>query len=723
MQSIDPVTYEVLRHRLWSINEEHGLTIARISGSPIVTLSHDFNPCIHLPDGEVVFSGPYIQCLNGGASDAIAWILDTYTPEFVRPGDMFLTNDPWIAVIHQLDVCILAPIFVGNDLLGWVSNAVHQYDLGGSLPGSFTPQALSIFEEALPIPPIRIVENGEIRPDLERMFLRRSRLPDLLALDLRAGVGGCNVATEAIFETFNEYGVDVVQAVMRRIVEDAEAAFLERLDEIPTGRWCQEYYAEARDPESGLVGLKLGLEKTDDQLIFDNRGDPEQHVSQSMTAVGFKSAVLAAVAAALCHDQLFAIGGAVRRVRFDLTSGTVGSANMPTPISCANMRVVELAAIASHVIAKMLSCSPTLAAQAVGAGGSAGMPVMLISGHDAQGQPYGTAMSDHMFGAIAPSPLRDGVDSGGHSWDPRSLVPNVEDQELVFPILYLYRHELPDSGGAGCRRGANGGSFAYVPLDVPSITVATVTSAAGTRMPPSPGVFGGNPSGTTGYRILRHAGVHPGDGQRLPRNAEDLEDCWDGISARSTGVSQYAGDVVEERWCGSGGFGDPLERDPASVANDVRQAKISLDRARKVHGVAVAGDQVRIAETEKLRKTLRADRLATSQEPQATAAPVDGRQVASVGPYLRILRDEQRDVWACTCGAALVDADTDFRNGCRSRETHLADSRLVHYGSSMSEDSIVTHEFFCPQCLRLLSAEVGLAGAKPARDFELTIPS
>src|SRR6476659_1734425 len=112
MAELDPITYQVLRHRLWSLNEEHGIAISRISGSPIVTFSHDFNPCLHLADGELVFSGPYIQYLNAGASHAISWIIENYGADFVRAGDMFLTNDPWVGVSHQLDVCILAPVHV-----------------------------------------------------------------------------------------------------------------------------------------------------------------------------------------------------------------------------------------------------------------------------------------------------------------------------------------------------------------------------------------------------------------------------------------------------------------------------------------------------------------------------------------------------------------------------------------------------------------------------------
>ena len=242
--TVDPITYEIVRHRLWSLNEEHGITIARVSGSPIVALAHDFNPCLHAADGELIFSGPYIQALNAGAPNAIRWIIDQYGLDFIRPEDMFLTNDPWVGVSHQIDVSILAPVHVNDELIGWVSNAVHQYDVGGPVPGSFIPYAREIFEESTPIPPIRIVEEGTLRPDLERMYLRRSRLPDLLALDLRAGIAGCNVAKASFQAAVEEFGLAVVGTVMRQIVDMSELAFAQRLSAIPDGTWRQEYFLE-----------------------------------------------------------------------------------------------------------------------------------------------------------------------------------------------------------------------------------------------------------------------------------------------------------------------------------------------------------------------------------------------------------------------------------------------------------------------------------------------
>src|SRR6266581_3634671 len=113
-KSIDPITYEVIRHSLWHVNEEHGATIQRLSGSPVAMYALDLNPSILTEDGEFVYFGPYMQYMSG-----------------VREGDMFLANDPWVGAAHQQDVMLICPVFWKGELFCWVTNCLHQYDLGG----------------------------------------------------------------------------------------------------------------------------------------------------------------------------------------------------------------------------------------------------------------------------------------------------------------------------------------------------------------------------------------------------------------------------------------------------------------------------------------------------------------------------------------------------------------------------------------------------------------
>ena len=136
--TVDPVTYEVIRHNLWNINEEHGATIQRISGSPVAMFALDLNPSILTEDAEFVYFGPYMQYMSGVTDTQVKWILENRSDNpGITAGDMFLANDPWVGAAHQMDVILICPVFHEGELFCWITNCLHQYDIGGITPGSF----------------------------------------------------------------------------------------------------------------------------------------------------------------------------------------------------------------------------------------------------------------------------------------------------------------------------------------------------------------------------------------------------------------------------------------------------------------------------------------------------------------------------------------------------------------------------------------------------------
>jgi len=138
---LDPVTYEVIRNRLWSSNVAHGETLTRISGSPVFQ-ALDFNMCIMTEEAEVVMNAPFILYLDGGAPLMVRYIMETFSDDLgIHEGDIFLGSDPWIGACHQMDVLISAPVFVDGKLFAWVTNGGHQYDLGGIVPGGWPQNA------------------------------------------------------------------------------------------------------------------------------------------------------------------------------------------------------------------------------------------------------------------------------------------------------------------------------------------------------------------------------------------------------------------------------------------------------------------------------------------------------------------------------------------------------------------------------------------------------
>src|SRR5437870_4898922 len=175
---VDPVTFEVIRYSLMNTNLEHGQTIQRLAVSPVTMITRDFQPSIITESGDLVLLGPYLQYFSNAQALTIKWILENRSENpGIEQADMFVSNAPYVGTPHQPDTIVAAPVFVGDELFCWVANVMHQADVGGSLPGSFWVGPTDVFPDPPPFPPFKLVSRGEVRGDLEEMFLRQSRLP------------------------------------------------------------------------------------------------------------------------------------------------------------------------------------------------------------------------------------------------------------------------------------------------------------------------------------------------------------------------------------------------------------------------------------------------------------------------------------------------------------------------------------------------------------------
>jgi N-methylhydantoinase B len=316
VDALDPLTYEVIRHRLTSITEEMGEALKRMSGSVVVTDCNDFDAAIMDEVGDVVQVGLYNTELAASLDMAVNWTLRNRSRRpGIGPGDMFLNNDPWVGGgLHQNDVSLFAPLFVDGELFCWTGAVAHQVDLGGVSPGSWSVGATDVFWESLPTPPVKVVEAGEIRDDIEDVYLRRSRVPKLVALDLRAKIGANNVAHERLRALCDKYGTATVKAVMRRTMDDAESRLRTKLRELPDGSWSSIAHQDsARAGDRGIYKIVLNLTKRGDRLTFDFTGtDPQVDGLINCTLTGLRGGILPVVLTMLCGDIPWAPGGRYR---------------------------------------------------------------------------------------------------------------------------------------------------------------------------------------------------------------------------------------------------------------------------------------------------------------------------------------------------------------------------------------------------------------------------
>src|SRR2546427_5279197 len=301
--------------------------------------------------------------MTGGTVVQGRWTLEHRSRNpVIFEDDMFLSNDPWVGAAHQMDVTLLTPVFHEGKLFCWITNVLHQYDVGGITPGSFCPNARDSFDEGILIPPVKIVERGELRKDIEGVYLRASRRPYLVALDLRAQIAGNNTAKRRIRGLIQRYGADVVKGVMRKIIDNAEQAFLQKLAKLPDGVWRERSYVEvAYVGDRKTYQVLLTMQKRGDRLVFDNAGTAPQVGAINTTYSGWRGSIMTAINELLCWDQLYAIGGALRHIEFRPAPRAVTSATHPASVSTAPVQAMEISLYpASNTIGKMLSTDPEL---------------------------------------------------------------------------------------------------------------------------------------------------------------------------------------------------------------------------------------------------------------------------------------------------------------------------------------------------------------------------
>jgi len=720
---IDPVTYEVIRHNLWQINEEHGATIQRISGSPVAMYALDLNPSILTEDAEFVYFGPYMQYMSGVTDTQVKWTLEFRSDNpGINEGDMFIANDPWVGAAHQQDVMLLCPVFWEGELFCWVTNCLHQYDIGGITPGSFCPSAESAFEEGILLPPLKIIENYEIRKDIEAVYLRSSRKPDLVALDFRAQMAGNTTARERVLDLIKRYGAGSVKGVMKRIIDNSEKAYLEKMAELPDGYWQDRTYVEACRPgDRRTHRVMIGLRKEGSKLIFTNDGSADQDGAMNATYSGWRGSIMVAVNELLCWDQYFACGGALRHIEFDPTPGTFNCANYPASVSTAPIQSMEISLYpAYNVLSKMLYPNKEMRKDIMCIGGTSQWPATLFRGTDQWGERYGYLLIDPIGGAIGAFSMADGINTGGQSRTPICQLPNIEHTEQSFPVLFLYRKELPDSGGAGQFRGGLSAESCFIPHNTRVITQDTLSS--GNATPTSSGMMGGYPSTTNAYTFIRNSDISARmKAADMPNDTSELHGQAVTLQLREENFEQLPNDVYAVRWTGGGGFGDPMERAPCDIEADLEDYAITEAAALSIYGAVTDGNgRVDVEATEQLRASIRCERV---KKHGANVRSRDGALLFEAGACLHVRRDDDGPYWSCgKCSTELGALTENYKDRC-IREDHpvSASNPLIGAPDRFIDDKVVFRQFFCPGCGRLIDNEVAVDSDPVLEDISVSV--
>jgi N-methylhydantoinase B len=601
VSSVDPITFEILSHRVYQIAKEMGSTLERVGGTVNTTQMHDYMASLYLANGDVLSAGDAMGWHVACAGFAVKRIIERFENDGgINPDDIFLLNDPYVAAIHQSDVYMISPIHFNAKLMGWSATFVHVMDIGAMSPGGNSPGATEICHEGIRIPGVKLVERGELRKDFFEAFINMTRQPVMVGLDLKCEIAANNVAKSRMHALFEQFGPELVTAVSREMLNYSESILRKRIAEIPDGTWSETGSIHAGD----TWNVHVTLNKRGERLIFDFTGSsPQAKKGINLPYHATFGACYEAILSTMAYD-LPKNHGALNPIEVIAPPGTVVNSIPPAPVSLNTTSGGSTAKfVANAVITQMLATSEKWRGEVMAL--NVGHRLARHAGVNQHGNYYVSTLSEGALDGTGARSHRDGDDTG----DGLSS-HNIEWLEANFPLLYLFRRNIKGGGGAGKYRGGAGSESALTVHDAPEGKIKGVALGVAGLRNSGQGLFGGYP-GAPSLLMLT-------EGARVEETiAEDMSpDQLDDLGGRSS-LLPYCefdlgrNDVLYMRMASGGGYGDPLEREPQRVLRDVEDGVVSRQEARDIYGVAIDGDEpaLNLGATEKLRAGLRKERL------------------------------------------------------------------------------------------------------------------
>ena len=555
---MNAIDLEVIYQSTLQIARELTLNMLRTGYSTIIKESQDFTFAIFDDEGRMVAQG-IPQPLHIGPLAAQVKEIRRRFRGNIAPGDAFIVNHPYQACQnHATDVTIITPMFAGERLTGYIGNIAHKPDLGGKVPGTNSGDATDLFQEGLLIPPLKILRAGEINTDIETIICANTRTPEVTWGDVKAQVNTNTYGLTKFAELFGKYGIDNVLACWRRWMEIVETELRKEIAKAPDGRYGPE--TDWLDDDGVDLAkshrISASLEVTGDTLHFILDSDEQARGPINLRPCVSRNFIECLVKM-IFIPQLPVNDGLSRPVRVSYPpEGSLLNPRFPAPV---NMYVRPSQVTTSVVIRALARAVP---GRVPAPGSAAGGSLSSSGRHPATGRWY--SQYEILNGGTGARPDADGVSAMDE------LVVNVmntpvEAVESEFPVR-VERYELArDSAGPGKFRGGLG-----VRRQWRNLTDETSVNLRMDRFKfSSPGVFGAKPAKAS------KAVLNPGQPGERP------------LTSKIAGLKFKRDDLLSVEFAGGGGLGDPFERDPARVADDVVRGYVSYTAAREDYGVVL----------------------------------------------------------------------------------------------------------------------------------------
>lgn len=556
---IDPVTVEIIGNLLLSIAEETGFAIIRSAYSTNVKERRDISTACFDPAGNMVAQAEHVAMHLGSLLGIIHEIYKHYQQHEIAEGDMFIVNDPYNGGgTHLPDITVAAPAFCNGKLIGWVANLAHHSDVGGKVAGSTSGDAVSIFQEGVKIPLVRICRKGEICWETMRIIMTNSRLPEERVGDLQAQIAANQVGIKRMQEAYRRYGKALLDSMME-LQDYAEQKLKAGIAALPDGVYqFEDFMDDAGIACPDPLPIRVKITVLGEILTVDFNGTAKQvNGPINVTFNGLCATVFYALKS-LIDPSVPSNAGIYRAFKVICEPGLLVNAQNPAPVgeridTCQRVVDVIFGALAPAVGQRAMACCNSSVTSAI------------FSGSDPKDSQKFFVYLEVVAGGSGATKQSDGLSGVQVHMTNTSNLP-IEALEMEFPLLTVKRYALrTDSGGAGYHRGGLG-----IVREYEAMYDNIQYTGLGDRQKFPPWGLNSGKSGAGGaYYLIRKGEVD----QRL--------------TSKCTDVPLQKGDIISVRTPGAGGYGNPYQRPLNKVLEDVENGYVTQRQAESEYGVTV----------------------------------------------------------------------------------------------------------------------------------------
>lgn len=642
---MDPVRTAIMNNRFTAIVEEASTVLHRTAHTTFVKLVQDYQCALATPDGDI-FAYPSQSGVTVFIGLPLQETLNRIGRENFAPGDCYITNDPFYTdglVTHMMDVTLIYPIFRDEKLIAFGWSFVHASDIGGAVPGSISPTFTESFQEGLRVRPIKLFDRGRVNLDAKNIFLDNSRIPDEMWGDFQAMVSAMKSMDKRLNQLCDRYGTDSVEAGMQEVIAFAELKARQVIADIPDGTYSFSDYLEGLE-ENQHAHITATMTVKGEEIHIDFTGTDPQVAAAYNFIIGDRTHpyVTQALTYYIMSVEPSAPknAGLLRPIRTTAPRGTVINAEYPAAMG-------SRVAAGTRVFDVVLGCLNQALPHGVMAAGAGMVGIIVANARDPQtGRPRVSVLNP-IIGGGGGRIGKDGIDGvDGRSGALKSIPTEVLEVETV---MHMRRcHLLADTQSPGKWRGG-----AALVMEIENTGhEATMTVRGMNRFK---------------FRPWGYAGGHPGKLAEVITNPGRADE----KSIGKIRVLEMArGDVVRIVSPAGGGFGSPLDRDPALVLQDVQMDLLSLQIARDSYGVVIDGNAVNRSATQMLRTELAA-------------------KTAVAEFAFGVERDAYNQIWSPKVRSFLAQAILAMPKPVRQRTIELVREKLTMRGEFVTEADVV----------------------------------